>query len=157
MDNKIFDDKWLKQIIDEAMQKVLNENKTKEEHRALSAEELKEYGIAYVEVKDYSAHDIASALNNVFGKIKQEEEEPSDFYCGITNDIVMRKSDHERKDYDGKVIDYVITLQCADMQTAAKTELIMHKQYGFFMGKTESYANGAAPDSDYVYIYRIPK
>lgn len=48
-------------------------------------------------------------------------------------------------------------MQCANMKTAADTEYIMHKQYSFNMGKTETYANGAAPDSDYVYIYRISK
>lgn len=156
MTNKILDNEWLKRIIDEAIQEVLNENKQKEEHHTLSADELKKYGIAYCDVKGYSAHEIARTLHSVFVKIKHEGEETSDFYCEITNDIVTRKSDHENKDYDGKKIDYVIALQCADMITAADTEYIMHKRFGFNMGQNETYANGAALDSDYVY-YRIPQ
>ncbi len=157
MANNIHDEKWLKQVIDEAILQVLNENKTKEAHRALSANELRKYGIEYFDFKKYSANEIARALLYAFGKIKLAEEKTSDFYCGITNDIVTRKGDHESSDYGGKTIDYVLALQCADMKTAADTELIMHNRYGFSMGKTETYANGAAPDSDYVYIYRIPR
>lgn len=157
MANKIFDDEWLRQIIDEAIKQVLNEHKAKEAHRALSADELRQFGIQYFDFRKYSAYEIARALLFAFEKIKRQGEESSDFYCGITNDIVTRKSDHESKDYGGKAIDCVIALQCADMKTAADTEYIMHKKYGFSMGKTETYANGAAPDSDYVYIYRIPK
>lgn len=157
MANDIHDNKWLKHVIDEAIQQVLNENKVKEQHRALTADELRQYGIEYFDFKKYHAHEIARALLYAFGKIKKEGEETSDFYCGITNDIVKRKADHESKDYNGKTIDYVMALQCANMRTAAETELIMHKQYGFSIGETENYANGAAPDSDFVYIYRIPQ
>ena len=157
MDNKNYDDEWLKQILNEAIQQVLNEKKTKEAHRALSAAELRQYGIEYFDFREYPAYEIARALLFAFEKIKQQGEETKDFYCGITNDIVTRKGDHENKDYKGKEIDYVIALQCANMKTAADTELIMHNRYGFSVGKTETYANGAAPDSDYVYIYRIPK
>ncbi len=70
---------------------------------------------------------------------------------------MKRKEDHERVDYGGKAIDMVVTLQCKDMKTAADVELIMHTRYGFCIGDTETYANGAAKDSDFVYIYRIPK
>ena len=139
------------------MQRVLNENKVKEEHRALSAEELLQYGIKYADFKKYTADEIARALYYVFDNIKQDGDNASDFYCGITNDIVKRKEDHERDDYNGKVIDFVLTLQCKDMKTAADVELIMHKRFGFSIGDTETYANGAAEDSDFVYIYRIPK
>lgn len=157
MANDFYDEKWLKQVIDEAIQHVLSENKVKEQHRALTAEELREYGITYFNFKDHGAYETSRALLYAFEKIKQKEDETRDFYCGITNDIVTRKQEHESKDYNGKKIDFVLVLQCQDMKTAANTEFIMHKQYGFNMGKTETYANGAAPDSDYVYIYRIPR
>ena len=157
MANGIYDENWLRQVIEEAMQHVLNENKKKEEHRALSAEELKKYGILYFNLKENTAHEIAKALLYAFGKIRQGSETTSDFYCGITNDIVSRKYDHEQKDYAGREIEFVIALQCADMKTAADTDMIMHRQYGFYMGKIETYGNGAVEDSDYVYIYRIPK
>lgn len=157
MANDIHDEKWLRQVIEEAVQQVLNENRQKEEHRALSADELRIYGIEFFDFREHAAHEIARALVYAFSKICQQGDEHSDFYCGITNDIVTRKADHEKEDYDGKKINLVIALQCRDMNTAAKTEYIMHKLYGFYMGETETYANGAAPDSDYVYIYRIPK
>lgn len=153
----IYDEKWLKQVIDEAIQEMINENKVKEQHRALSAEELLKYGIVYVDAQKFSAQETVEILLNIFERIKKEGEATSDFYCGITNDIVKRKADHESKDYGGNTIEFVIALQCVEMKTAAATEYFMHKQYGFSIGETENYANGAAPDSDYVYIYRIPK
>lgn len=157
MSNDVYDGKWLRQVIDEAIQQVLNENKVKEAHRALTADELRQYDIECFDFRKHQAYEIARALMYAFEKIKQQGDETSDFYCGITNDVVKRKEDHENKDYNGKKINIVLALKCADMKTAADTELIMHRRYGFSMGKTETYANGAAPDSDYVYIYRIPK
>ena len=157
MANDIYDEKWLKQVIDEAIQHVLNENKLKEEHRVLSTEDLGNLGIEYLNAKEFGADEIARALLFIYESIKRNGEEPADFYCGITNDIVKRKDEHEHNDYGGKKIDLVIALQCADMKTAADTEFIMHRRYGFYMGETETYASGAAQDSDYVYIYRIPK
>lgn len=123
----------------------------------MSAEELRQYGIRYYDFKVYTSDEIARALCYVFDNIKQEDDETSDFYCGITNDIVKRKEDHERVDYGGKAIDMVVTLQCKNKKTAVDVEWIMHKRFGFSIGDTETYANGAAEDSDFVYIYRIPK
>lgn len=157
MANNIIDAEKLRKIINEAIQSVINENKVKDEHRALSAEELRQYGIVYFDFKTFTSDEIARALCYAFENIKQEEDKTSDFYCGITNDIVKRKEDHERDDYGSKAIDIVITLQCKNMKTAADVEWIMHKRFGFSMGDTETYANGAAEDSDFVYIYRIPK
>lgn len=157
MANDIHDENWLRQVIEEAVQQVLNENKKKEEHRALTAVELQQYGIRLFDFKEYTADAIARAFLYAFDSIKQGGEETSDFYCGITNDIVNRKQEHENRDYGGTSIKLVIALQCADLKTAADTEFIMHKRYGFSMGNTETYANGTAPDSNYVYIYRIPK
>lgn len=157
MANNVFGKEKSHRIIQEAMQRVLNENKVKEEHRALSAEELLQYGIMYFDFKENTADEIVSALRYVFDNIKQDGDNASDFYCGITNDIVKRKEDHERDDYNAKAIDAVFTLQCKDVKTAADVELIMHTRYRFCIGETETYANGAADDSDFVYIYRIPK
>ena len=157
MSNNVHDGNWLKQVIDEAIQRVINENAIKEKHRSLTADELRQYGIECFAFREHQANEIARAFFYAFGEIRQQGDETRDFYCGITNDIVKRKEDHENKDYNGNKIDFVLALQCANMKTAADTEFIMHKQYGFSMGKTETYANGAAPDSDFVYIYRIPK
>lgn len=150
------DEEKLNEIIKEAIQRVINENKIKEEHKALSAEDLLQKGILYYDLKKYTADEIARALCYVFDNIKQEYDKTSDFYCGITNDIVKRKEDHERDDYGDTAIDMVVTLQCKNMKTAADVERIMHHRYGFFIGGTDTYANGAAEDSDFVYIYRIP-
>lgn len=157
MANNVFGKEKSHRIIQEAIQRVLNENKIKEEHRALTADELLQYGIMYFDFKENTADEIVSALRYAFDNIKQDGDNASDFYCGITNDIVKRKEDHERDDYNGKAIDVVFTLQCKDVKTAADVELIMHTRYEFCIGETETYANGAADDSDFVYIYRIPK
>lgn len=42
--DKIYDESWLSKIIEET-EATLNEEKIKNEHRALSSEELKEFGI----------------------------------------------------------------------------------------------------------------
>ena len=146
----------LHRFIKEAIQRVINENKVKEEHRALSAEELRKYGIVYEDFKEFTADGIARVLYYVFDNIKQDGDNISDFYCGITNDIVKRKEDHERDDYNSKTIDAVFAFQCKNKKTAADVEMIMYTRYGFCIGETETYANGAAEDSDIVYIYRIP-
>lgn len=71
---KIFiNEEWLHRIIKEAIQGVVNENKVKEEHRALSAEELRKYGIVYAgqypmklqqtaDVVDFSALPVTSIV-----------------------------------------------------------------------------------------------
>ena len=78
-------------------------------------------------------------------------------FAGNPAKIVKRKEDHERDDHNGKAIDFVLTLQCKDMKAAADVEMIMRFRFGFCIGETETYANGAADDSDFVYLYRIPK
>lgn len=39
------------------------------------------------------------------------------------------------------------------MKIVAAIEMIMHTRYSSCIGKTEMYANGAAEDADFVYIY----
>ena len=56
----------LNEIIKEAIQRVINENKIKEEHRALFAEDLLQKGILYYDFKKYTADEIARALCYVF-------------------------------------------------------------------------------------------
>lgn len=84
-------------------------------------------------------------------------EDASSFYCGITNDIVKRKADHESQDYGGKKITGVIAVKCDSMMTAALVEDFLSTEYRLSRGKTDTFANGAVKDSDFVYIYRIPK
>ena len=59
MDNSIFDEEKLHRFIKEAIQRVINENKVKEEHRALSAEELLQYGISFLEDELESRREVA--------------------------------------------------------------------------------------------------
>ena len=157
MANNVFGKEKSHRIIKEAIQRVINENKVKEEHRALSAEELRKYGIVYADFKEFTADGIARALYHVYENIKQDGDNTSDFYCGITNDIVKRKEDHERDDHNSKTIDAVFAFQCKNKKTAADVEMMMYTRYGFCIGETETYTNDAADDSDFVYIYRIPK
>lgn len=157
MDYEIFDEEWLRRTINEANQEKLNENKVKEEHRALTPEQLKEYGITFFDGKEYDEDTIARALWRIIKKINKEGETPNDFYCGITNDIVSRKSAHESEDYDGKEIKRLFAIKCDSFETAAKVEEIMDERHHVSRGKTKTFGNGGKSDSDYVYVYRIPK
>lgn len=157
MDKKIHDSNWLMNVINEAVTKYVAENKAKEAHRALSPDELAEYGIVAYDCTEYNSDIIAKAAWKVICNIKEQGEKASDFYCGITNDVVARKSAHESDDYRGKTIEYMIAFKCDSMKTAAEVEQFLNTIWSVSRGKTNTFANGAAPDSDYVYFYRIPK
>lgn len=157
MEYENFDEEWLRKIINEAIQEQINENKIKEEHRALTPEQLKEYGINLFDGTKYSEDTIARALWKVISTIKKDSENPDDFYCGITNDIVSRKSSHESQDYGGKEIKRIYAVKCDTPDSAAKVEEIMNDRYQVSRGKTKTFGNGMKPDTDYVYVYRIPK
>ena len=60
-------------------------------------------------------------------------------------------------DYAGKKIALMVAVQCKNADVAERVEKKMHDEYGFYIGETQTMGNGAAEDSDYVYIYRIPK
>lgn len=157
MENENFDEEWLRKIINEAIQEQINENKIKEEHRALTPEQLKEYGIKLFDGTKYDEDTIARELWKIINKIRKDGENPDDFYCGITNDIVSRKSSHESQDYGGKEIKRVIAVKCDTSDTAAKVEEIMNERHHVSRGKTKTFGNGGKSDSDYVYVYWIPK
>lgn len=84
----IIDEEKLNRIINEAIQRVINESKEKERHRAMSAEDLQQLGIVYFDFKIFTSEEIARTLCYVFDNIKLKDDKTSDFYCGITNDIV---------------------------------------------------------------------
>lgn len=65
------------------------------------------------------------------------------FYCGITNDIERRETEHNTK-----FIQYV---ECENKNDAADLERLLGKE-GFDIG--QNYGNGAKDDSVYTYIYR---
>ena len=156
MDN-IHDVEWLKNVINEAISGYLNENKIKAEHRALTPDELLVYDIAALDCSKYDSDILAKSLARIMSKLKEPDEKNSDFYCGITNDVVARKSSHESQDYDGKKIEWMVSFKCDSVQTAAEVEEFMNTIWGVSRGKTTTFANGAAPDSDFVYFYRIPQ
>lgn len=133
----------------------LMESSIKRKHRAMSSDELYAINILIVDGHDCDADDIGEYLKEVYEEVKCEFETQEDFYCGITNDIVTRKSTHEREDYDGDEIGKVFVVKCKSKAIAADVEIKMSK-LGFSIGDTNKRANGAAPDSDMVYLYRIP-
>lgn len=156
MDN-IHDVEWLRNVINEAISGYLNENKIKQEHRALTPDELLEYDIIALDCTKYDSQILAKSLARILYKLKEKGENESDFYCGITNDVVARKSSHESQDYDGKQIEWMVAFKCDSKKTAAEVEEFMNTIWGVSRGKTSTFANGTAPDSDYVYFYRIPR
>lgn len=136
----------------------LMENEIKETHRAYSNEKLESHGIFKTDKRYTDSIDVISNyLNHQCSNLKLNGDKPSDFYCGITNDVVARKDAHERDDYAGKKIALMVAVQCKNASIAERVEVKMHDEYGFYIGETQTMGNGAAEDSDYVYIYRIPK
>lgn len=133
----------------------LMESSIKRKHRSMSHKDLYAINILMVDGRDCNADDIVEYLKGVYEQEKFEFEAQEDFYCGITNDIVSRKSAHEREDYDGDEIGKVFVVKCKSKTIAADVEIKMSK-LGFSIGDTNKRANGAAPDSDMVYLYRIP-
>ena len=136
----------------------LIEAEIKRAHRAYSNEDFLSYGIQKTD-KSYtnSLGVISDYLNLQYSNMKLNGDKSSDFYCGITNDVVARKAAHERDDYAGKKIALMVAVQCKNADVAERVEKKMHDEYGFYIGETQTMGNGAAEDSDYVYIYRIPK
>ena len=61
-----------------------------------------ECDIAAFDCSKYDSDILAKSLSRIMSKLKEPDEKNSDFYCGITNDVVARKSSHESQDYDGK-------------------------------------------------------
>lgn len=133
-----------------------NLDESKEQHRAMSVEELAENGIKMLCDRIVDGEEAFHLLTNEFGKIKGDIESPSNFYCGITNDLVDRKYKHEHDDYQDNEIECVYAVKCISSDVASRVEGVM-RSVGFNIGEVKKGGNGKADDSDYVYIYRIPK
>lgn len=127
----------------------------KAKHRSLSAEELKEKGIVLIEKGFKSSKDIADYFKMLYNAYQNPGDAHSSFYCGITNDMVNRKQTHEFEDYAGKEIETIFLVKCENLEMAAEVEKLMRDE-GFDTGKSDTEANGAAPDTDFVYMYRKP-
>lgn len=156
-EDNIRDIDWLKNIINKAVIQYVNENKTKQAHRNLSPVELMHYDIVALDCSEYNSEILAEAAFEIISRMKGRDEKYEDFYCGITNDVVTRKASHESQDYNGKKIEYMIAFKCDSKKTAAEVEEFLNTIWSVSRGKTSNFANGAAPDSDFVYFYRIPK
>lgn len=131
-------------------------DESKEQHRSMSVEELVERGIKMLNNGIIDGEEAFNLLTRQFGNIKYEEESPSDFYCGITNDLVDRKYKHEHEDYQDNEIECMYAVKCISSDVASRVEDVMHS-VGFNIGGVKKGGNGKADDSDYVYMYRIPK
>ncbi len=68
---------------------------------------------------------------------------PSDYYCGITNDLERRRIEHN-------ISSYIATVTCNSFKIACEIEEGLHNT-GFDTG--EQLGNGTE-DSIYVYMYR---
>lgn len=73
-------------------------------------------------------------------------ERASDYYCGVTNDVIKNLARHN--------IDcYFSASRCDTAEIAAEVEERLGEM-GFDIGGVEHGGNGAAEDSVYVYMYR---
>jgi len=79
----------------------------------------------------------------------------SRFYCGITNDMDANYSRHKNKEFKGEDFEYVSIYHCKDAKTAAQVENIMRYNH-FDCGATNTFGNGGAEDSIFVYMFKKP-
>ena len=69
---------------------------------------------------------------------------PLNYYCGITNDIARRESEH-----NAKFLGYI---KVENVHIARSIEIAMKHHYGYDTGRRAG--NGGTSDSVFVYIYR---
>ena len=127
----------------------------KAKDRSLSANELREKGIVLIEKDFLTSEEVVDHFKKLYNMYRCKEDTHSSFYCGITNDMVIRKQKHESEDYGGSKIASVFLIKCKNPEMAADVEKLM-KEGGFNTGETDTEANGAAHDTDFVYMYREP-
>ena len=144
---------FMKSLMASIIESTYEEVKAK--HRSLSADELKEMGIVLIEIEFQSSNNIVDHFKTLYIAYQNPGDEHSSFYCGITNDMVIRKQKHESEDYSGKEIETVFRIKCKSREMAAEVEKLMSED-GFDTGNTDTEANGAVPDTDFVYMYRKP-
>lgn len=131
-------------------------DESKEQHRSMSVEELAEKGIKLLCDRIVDGDEAYKCLAGKYDDIKLPSEHSNDFYCGITNDLVDRKYKHEHEDYQDNEIECMYAVRCTSSDVASMVEDVMHS-VGFNIGGVKKGGNGKADDSDYVYMYRIPK
>ena len=97
-----------------------------------------ECDIAALDCSKYDSDILAKSLSRIMSKLKEPDEKNSDFYCGITNDVVARKSSHESQDYDGKKIEWMVSFMCDSVKTAVEADIATDKwtSFWFINGKT---------------------
>lgn len=77
------------------------------------------------------------------------------FYCGISNNMDANYSRHKNDEFKGSDFEYVSIYKCCDSETAAEVELLLRKD-GFDCGDTDTFGNGRAEDSVFIYMFKKP-
>lgn len=128
----------------------------KNKHRKLTKQELAKEGIVLLSNTVVSHNEgyriLASCVDE---ERKIGNSKLKDFYVGITNDLVDRKYKHEHDDHGGKPIKAMYAVRCESCEVAKALEDVFGS-IGLNNGNAPS-GNGAADDTDFVYIYKIPK
>ena len=128
----------------------------KNKHRNLTKQELAREGIVLLTETVVSQNKGYSLLaKSVDDERKEGDVKIKDFYVGITNDLVDRKYKHEHDDHGGKPIKAMYAVRCESCKVAIALEDVFGS-LGLNKGKGPA-GNGAADDTDFVYIYRIPR
>ena len=128
----------------------------KNKHRKLTKQELAKEGIVLLSETVVSQNKGYSLLaKNVDDERKEGDVKIKDFYVGITNDLVDRKYKHEHDDHGGKPIKAMYAVRCESCEVAKALEDVFGS-IGLNNGNAPS-GNGAADDTDFVYIYKIPR
>lgn len=143
----------MKSLMTSILESTYKEEKAKD--RSLTANELREKGIVLIEKDFKTSEEVVDHFKMLYNMNRCNGDTHSAFYSGITNDMVKRKQKHESEDYGGSKIASVFLVKCKNPEMAAKVEKLM-KEEEFDTGGTDTEANGAAPDTDFVYMYRKP-
>ena len=128
----------------------------KNKHRNLTKQELEKEGIVLLSNTVVSHNEGYRILASCVDEERKEGDvKIKDFYVGITNDLVDRKYKHEHDDHGGKSIKAMYAVRCESCKVAITLEDVFGS-LGLNKGKGPA-GNGAADDTDFVYIYRIPR
>ena len=108
------------------------------------------------EANGLSAGTIVQILLAWYETNRETDDARNRFYCGIAENPDERITDHEREDHNGQRIKKSVAYKCDSIDIAAAVESNMHNIHKFDIGKPRHDANGATPNSVFVYLYRKP-
>lgn len=110
------------------------------------------YNYVYVDATKLSKELIVKLVVEKYHEIFKHDDNKSNYYCGITNDLDRRMEEHRHDDFS-IVDDKVFAWNCSSAKVAAEVEKNLEK-LGFDIGNTDTTGNGGSVDSSIVYLLK---